>query len=228
MKFSLQPGAYERHAQRKHKNPLFPAADQHLLQEEVETAREKDQQDLRVFLDTFQETLQKAAALATSVESDVLLDLKEELERLYVTSTSLAGDLDEHRQALTKLIELCMNSIRHGAEGDPTALKKLEEESQARQIYFKLLETPLVADLMRGDEIISAEDLMPTLLSQSEAELVNALELFEPEHLSIILGQAQAHFEKVQSELDNRDEIEKNIGLIEKIARAGTTNQSVT
>ena len=224
MKFSLQPGAYERHVQRKYKNPLFPAADQHLLAEEVAAAREKDQQDLRIFLDAFQETVKKTAALAASVESDILLNLKEELERLYVTSTSLAGDLDEHRQALTKLIELCMSSIRRGAEGDPAALKKIQEEIQARQVYFKLLETPLVADLMRGDEIISAEDLVPTLLSQSEPELVNALELFEPQHTAIIAEQAQAHFDRVQTELDNPAELEKRISLIEKISRVETNN----
>ncbi|MGD9385708.1 MAG: hypothetical protein PVF28_04075 [Thioalkalispiraceae bacterium] len=221
MKFSLQPGAYERHLQRKYKNPLFSAADQALLENEVTAAREKDQQDLRVFQDSFQESVSKAASLADSVEGDVLLDLKEELERLYVTSTSLANDLSEHRQALLKLIELCMHSLRRGAQDDPDALNKLAEESQARQVYFKLLETPLVADLMRGDEIVSAEDLVPTLLSQSRDELVNALELFEPEHLNVIREQARAHFEKVRATLKDSDEIEKRIALIDKIAQTG-------
>ncbi|MGD8926595.1 MAG: hypothetical protein PVG20_07080 [Thioalkalispiraceae bacterium] len=220
MKFSSQPGAYERHAQRKYKNPLFPVADQQLLNEEVTRLREKDQQDLRVFLDSFQATVKKAASLAHSVESDVLLDLKEELERLYVTSTSLAGDLDDHRQALVKLIELCMNSLRRGAEGDIDALKKLTEETQARQVYFKLLETPLVADLMRGDEIVSAEELVPTLLSQDEPDLMNALELFEPEHIAIILQQATSLFDEVKADCVDSTELEKKIGLINKLTQA--------
>jgi len=224
IKFSAEPGGYERHAQRKHNNPLFPTADQYLLAEEVEQAREKDQQDLRVFLDGFQETVQEAAALTGSVDSDVMLDLKERLERLYVTSTGLAGDLEQHQQALLKLIDICMNSIRRGAEGDPIALKKLDEETQARRIYFKLLETPLVADLMRGDEIVSADDLIPTLLSQPDADLVNVLELFEPEHSAIILEQAQAQLEKVKTELMDTTEVENRIALIAKVVEHQATH----
>ena len=223
IKFSAEPGAYERHIQRKYKNPLFHTADRHLLDEEVKQAREKDQQDLRVFLESFQETVQEAAALSGSVDSDVMLDLKERLDRLYVTSTSLAGDLSQHQQALTKLIDICMASIRRGAEGDPTAIKKLDEETQARSVYFKLLETALVADLMRGDEIVSADDLIPTLLSQSDADLVNSLELFDPEHLEIIREQAGLHFDKIRPELIDSSELEKRIAMIAKLASHQTT-----
>lgn len=218
MKFSAQPGAYERHAQRKYNNPLLYGLDQHLAENEVEQAREKDQQDLRVFLDAFADTVQEAATLDGSVESDVLLDLKQRLERLYVTSTSLAGDKERHQQALLKLINICMASIRRGAEGDPPAIKKLEEETQARSVYFELLETPLVAELMRGDEIVSADDLIPTLLIQTDANLVNVLELFEPEHLAIIREQAEKHIEKVRIKLIDCTDVENRLALITNIA----------
>lgn len=218
IKFSANPGAYERHAQRKHNNPLFPAADRHLLPEEIEQAREKDQQDQRAFFDIFQETVQAAVELDKSVDSDVVLDLKEGLERLYVTSTSLAGDLAQHQQALIKLIELCMSGIRRGAEGDPAAIKNLDQETQARKVFFKLLETPLVADLLRGDEIVSADDLIPTLLSQDETNLANALELFEAEHLAIMHEQAKSYLETIQTGLVDKSDIEKRINLIAAVA----------
>jgi len=219
IKFSAQPGAYERHVQRKYDNPLLYAIDQPLSEKDIEQAREKDQQDSRVFLDTFQDTVQEAAALDGSVEADVLLDLKQQLERLYVTSASLAGDMQQHQQALSKLIDICMAGIRRGAEGDPGALKKLDDETQARLVFFKLLESTLAADLIRGDEIISAEELIPTLLSQSGPDLINSLELFEPEHLIIIIEQATHHLEKVRSTLANSDEIEKRISLIAGISQ---------
>ena len=224
MKFSSQPGAYERHTQRKFDNPLLYALDQSLSEKDLEQAREKDQQDLRVFLDTFQDTVQEAAALAGSVEADVLLDLKQQLERLYVTSASLAGDMQQHQQALSKLIDICMTGIRRGAEDDPGALKKLDDETQARLVFFKLLESPLAADLIRGDEIISAEELVPTLLSQSGPDLINSLELFEPEHLVIIIEQATTHFEKVHSTLAVPDEIKQRISLIASISQNQTTH----
>ena len=216
--FSAHPGAYERHLQRKFNNPLFESVEQHRLAGELEQAREKDQQDLRAFLDAFQETMQEAANLDGAVDADVILDLKERLERLYVTSTSLAGDLTEQRQALGKLIDICMNSIRQGAEGDPSALDKLDQESHARIIFFKLLGSPLVPDLMRGDAIISAEELVPTLLSQDEATLMNALELFEVEHLALIHEQASTLLADIETELPNKPELDKRLKLIADLA----------
>lgn len=224
IKFSAQPGAYERHAQRKVNNPLLYALVQPLSEKAIEQAREKDQQDLRVFLDTFQDTVQEAAALAGSVEADVLLDLKQQLERLYVTSASLAGDMQQHQEALLKLIDICMAGIRRGAEADPGALKKLDDETQARRVFFKLLESALAADLIRGDETVSADELVPTLLSQTGPDLINSLELFEPEHLMIILEQATNHFEKIYSSLADPDEIEKRISLIASIGKNQPTH----
>ncbi len=227
MKFSAQPGAYERHAQRKYDNPILYGLDRHLAENEVEQAREKDQQDLLGFLDAFADTVQEATALDDSVKSDVVLDLKQQLERLYVTSASLAGDMDQHQQALLKLIDICMASIRRGAEGDPPAIKKIEEETQARSVYFELLETPLVAELMRGDEIISADDLIPTLLIQTDVNLLNTLELFEPEHLSIILEQAEQHIEKVRVKLIDCTDVEKRLALITNIANQQASSATI-
>jgi len=180
IKFSAQPGAYERHLQRKYNNPLFPAPDQHLFDKEIEQAREKDQQDLRAFFDAFQETVQQAVELSDSVESDVLLDLKESLERLYVQSTSLAADLEQHQEALQKLLTVCMAGIQKGAEHDPAALKKIQDELTARDVFFDLLKTPLVAELLRGDEIIHKTEMIPSILSESADSLPHVLELFDP------------------------------------------------
>ena len=181
IKFSAQPGAYERHLQRKYNNPLFPDSDQHLLDKEVEQAREKDHQDLRAFFDAFQDTVQEAVELSDSVESDVLLDLKEKLERLYVQSTSLAGDLGQHQEALQKLLSVCMAGILKGAEQDQAALKKIQDELTARDVFFTLLKTPLVSQLLRGDDIIHESELIPSILSESADSLPQVLELFDPE-----------------------------------------------
>ena len=110
LRFSAQPGAYERHLQRKANNPLFSLADAHLLQAEIDQARARDEQDLHAFIEAFQETVKQAAALGGSVDSEVVLKLREDLENLYVTSSSLAGDIGQFQQALRKLIQLCMQS----------------------------------------------------------------------------------------------------------------------
>jgi len=217
IKFSPQPGAYERHLQRKYQNPLFPTSDKASFAIEVAQAREKDQQDFRAFLEAFETTVQETAELAGSVESEILLDLKEKLERLYVHATSLSGDLDQYSQALLKLIEVCMTGIRNSAKDDPMALKKLDEETMARQVYFELLTTPLVADLMRGDEIIQQDELIARILSEAEADLPRVMELFEPEHQQHILAAAKELVAKLNVGDREAFSIDNKLETIKKI-----------
>lgn len=191
IKFSALPGGFERHLQRKFNNPLFPEADQHLFVEEVEQARARDRQDRDAFIGAFEEAVTQASRLSASVDAEVVLDLKQELERLYVMSASLAGDLNHYQQALQKLIGVCLATIEKGASDDPIALQKLRDEAQARNVFFALLQTPLVADLLRGDEIIQPDELIPTLLTESRDSMRNVMELFEPEQIDQIVAQAE-------------------------------------
>lgn len=191
LRFSAQPGAYERHLQRKAGNPLFSLADAHLMQAEIDQARARDQQDLQAFIEAFQEHIKQAAALGGSVDSDVVLKLREDLENLYVTGSSLAGDIQRFQQALLKLIQVCMQSIRAGAADDPQALKKLQDEEAARQVYFGLLNIPLVADLVRNDDLIQPQELVPSLLSEEIDTLPRILQLFDATQLDTLLQQVR-------------------------------------
>ena len=216
LRFSPLPGAYERHLQRKYHNPLFPTSQQNFLQAEVEQARQRDQQDLQAFMETFQETVKEAAALSGSVDSEVVLDLKEKLERLYVTSSALAGDLDSYQDALLKLIKVCMKTIRLGASDDVVALRKLDEEEQARTVYFALLESPLVAELMRGDDIIQADELVPTVLSLDLAQLTTVLALFEPEYLQQLITHTREFVQTLPADVLEQTQAEHKLALMEK------------
>ena len=217
IKFSPLPGAYERHIQRKYNNPLFPASQQNFLQAEVDQARQRDQQDLQAFMEAFQETVKQAAALNGSVDSEVVLDLKEKLERLYVTSSGLAGDLGSHQDALMKLIRVCMQTIRIGAADDVIALRKLDEEEQARTVYFAMLETPLVAELMRGDDIIQAEELVASVLSLDNKHLSTVLQLFEPEYLLQLVALSREFVESLPEHVRQSTGLDKKLGLMETV-----------
>lgn len=216
IQFSAQPGAYERHLQRKYRNPLFPAAQQQFLPAEVEQARQRDQQDLQAFMEAFQETVKEASALSGSVDSEVVLDLKEKLERLYITASGLAGDLGTYQDALLKLIRVCMQTIRNGASDDVVALRKLDEEDQARTVYFAMLESPLVAELMRGDEIIQADELVPTVLSLDLGQLTTVLALFEPEYLQQLIGHSREFVDSLPAEVQEQTQLAHKLALMEK------------
>ncbi len=217
IKFSALPGAYERHLQRKYHNPLFPSPDQHLFNKEVEQAREKDQQDLRAFFDAFEETVQEAVELSESVESDVLLDLKEKLERLYVQSTSLAGDLGQHQDALQKLLSVCMTGILKGAEHDPVAIKKIQDELTAREVFFELLDNPFVAVLLRGDEIIHESEMIPCILSEPAESLPQVLELFDPVQQQHLIDLAKEYVEQQSDDIKQATQCAARLELMLKL-----------
>lgn len=216
IKFSPRPGAYERHLQRKHNNPLFPASQQQFLPAEVEQARQRDQQDLQAFMEAFQETVKQASTLSGSVDSEVVLELKEKLERLYITSSSLAGDLGTYQDALLKLIRVCMQTIRKGASDDVAALRKLDEEEQARTVYFAILESPLVAELMRGDDIIQVDELVPTVLSLELGQLTTILALFEPEYLEQLITRTREFVATLTGDVQEQTQVEHKLALMEK------------
>ena len=214
-KFSAIPGAYERQLQRKYHSPLFGDADKYLLPEEIEQARQRDQQDLQVFLSAFEDKVEQAASLTGAVDADVVLELKQELERLYVYSASLGSDLGQYRDALRKLLQVCMATIRKGASDDVMAIHKLDEEEQARNMFFKLLDNPLVADLLRGDEIIKTGELIPTLLSEREGSLQQVLELFDEEQIAELATRAKAYIKQLPDDVIANSQCKQRLSQIE-------------
>ena len=82
LNFSPQPGAHESHLQRRANNPLFPPDRQNVSPDEHRTATELDQRELKSFFESFQKTVQRAVELSPHAESDVILDIKQDLERI--------------------------------------------------------------------------------------------------------------------------------------------------
>jgi hypothetical protein len=108
-----------------------------------------------------------------------VLGLKQDLERRYEQSFGLPEDHARERVALRKLIDLIMKAVRRSAGSDPLARQELADEEQAREIHFRILEQPLVADLLHPESPIAPEELAPSLLSATADEVEAALELFD-------------------------------------------------
>ncbi len=175
----LQQGAYQRHLARRENNPLFPPPRRHVDAEQRELARQHDREALTRFLDEFQGLVQRCVELKASEESEVVLELKAQLDRAYVISAGLMGEQREVQQGLLRLSQLVMAAIQSGAANDPLALEELRNEAVAREKNIELLRHPLVADLMNPDSPIPGDELVPTLLSSDEVSLAAALWLFE-------------------------------------------------
>ncbi len=186
------PGPHERHLSRRVGNPLFAPTRRQVMSAEWDAARQADAAALRDFMTRFEAVVQEAAALRPNEESEVVLALKARLDQAYAEACALGGDLGQVKAALARLTGIIMAAVRRGAAGDARAMAELEDEDLARQQQMRLLEQPLVADLMLPDSPIPADELAPTLLSESEEAVEAALWLFDAEPLADIVARARA------------------------------------
>ncbi len=220
IKFSPDPGPRERQLRRRYQNPLFPSVAQEINQTRVDEARNADEKELNHFLRYFRDLVQEAVDLRPETETEVILDIKERLDKCYAHCCALPGEQSEIQAAINKLIEVIMKAVRQGAANDPLALDKLAEEEQARQMHHELHQFTLVADLMLPDSPISKEELAPTLLSESESELNAALQLFDQAQLAQIYSDAKTCLEQLPPDISTQTEVTEKIKLIETTLNA--------
>lgn len=200
MNFSSAPGPHERHLKRRLLNPLFPKPEREVTQQDIVDAQKKDEENLLEFMTYFQSVVQKTTQLGSNSESDVVLQIKEQLDECYATSCAMPGEHSNLKVAIKKLIIAIMAAIRKGAAGDPVALKKLDEEDIAREMHNELHERKLIADLMLEKSPILEHELTPTLLNEETDDLEAALQLFSPEQLALVVKDAQALLEKLRQD----------------------------
>ncbi len=186
--FSSLPGLYEGHLQRLYRTPLFSGS---ISQEQVQKAKKQDDKIRQDYIKTLQTLLEKATQLQGNEKSEVVLALKEDLEKSYAECVCLAGKNTPYKDALKKLIEIVNHSIRQAAHDDNTALHTLEHEELARQQHFYLLENRFIADLLHPQSPIAENQLLPCLLNESCASMKDILPLFTLEQLIELQTQTQ-------------------------------------
>ena len=189
--FSQRPGRPERHSRRRIGNPLFTGSPAGADDDALLAAQRLDHEELLAFLSELRTTVQRAIDLKPNEGSEVVLELKERLDRLYETSAGLAEDHGDNQAAIRQLLEVIMRNVERGAAGDPQALDELAHERIARESHFALLQSALVADLLHPDSCIGAADLTPSLLSAEAADLDAALQLFDLQQLSELYADAE-------------------------------------
>jgi len=79
---------------------------------------------------------------------------------------------------------------RSGSRRDAGRARQLEEETLAREAHFALQELPLVAALTHADSPVAEDELIPSLLSESDAGLEGCLMLFDESQLAAICHDA--------------------------------------
>jgi hypothetical protein len=146
--------------------------------------RQRDTAERDAFGERFRGLLEEVAGLSPNEDSERLLRLKAQLDQAYTLLASLGGDNASYKQALRRLTDILIAAIRRAAASDAVAVAELAQEQAAREQHYRLVEFPLVADLMRPESPIMPDELVATLLSVSCDELEAALWLFGPEELA--------------------------------------------
>jgi hypothetical protein len=226
--FTHKPGRRERDLRRRHGNPLFAWPPIEVSPETLLAAQKADHEELEAFREAFHKQVKKAVDLQPDAGSEVVLALKEELEKLYEQTCGLAESQEREKAALSRLIGLIGKAVRRAAGNDPLAHKELQDEDQAQAIHFRLLEQALVADILHPQSPIGPGDLVPTLLSADDRELDVALEVFSPEQLALLVAQGGDLLDRLESERVDTDRARRRLARMEQQLLAGNTRPTST
>ena len=187
-----KPGMREQHLLRKKHNPLFGDEQSEIKDDELIRARIDDGVEMDGFLQSFQRLVQKAVDLEPNTPSEIILEIKQGLDRSYQQACALPGEQEPIKSAIKKLLASIMHAIRAGAAGDSHAQQQLDEEDAARKLHFEMQELPLVSALTHPQSPIAADELIPSLLSEPGETLLPTLQLFDENQITAILVGAEA------------------------------------
>ena len=197
--FSELPGRHERHLLRKQDNPLFPEAQRRFTQSELTEAQRLDHEELEAYIRDLRKLVGEAFSLGPHEQSDVILDLKERLDKAYESACRLADDQTPNKDAILRLVAVIMRAVWKGAGNDTLAKQELEQEEEARRLHFEMLEYPLVADLLDPESLIKQDELLPVLLSAEDDAFAAAVTLFDPSQLGALCDQGEAYLQTLES-----------------------------
>ncbi len=176
MLFSAKVGRYERMLKRQFDNPLFGSVQ--IEPFDIQQARKQDANEVELFINEFRDLLQKVVELEPNADVDLILKLKESLDKSYEASAGLAGDQAEVREMIIRLLSMMMKSMWKAVGNDAQGIEKLEMEEQARTAHFAMLEHPFIVDLISPDSLIGEKLMLPCLFSEQAESFALAAQLF--------------------------------------------------
>jgi len=179
IRFSRHPGAFERHLQRRYRNPLFPSASREVDEQQLAEARARDDAERARFQERLSGLLQELSALRLAEAAAPELErLRGCLEQLHNLGAGLGGELGPVCDGLGKLEALLTGALRARDGRAPAARAAIEQAERLRAVRLRLLRHPLVAHIAHPASPIGPEELVSTLLSEDDEEVYAALPFF--------------------------------------------------
>lgn len=214
LRFSALPGSRERQLQRQYNNPLFSEQQRNISLEQLTKVQNEELAQLQVFSKDFKGLFNSASKLSENVQSDVILKLKEDADRLYEQAASLPGDNKNAQESLLKLLSVIMKAVRHGAGSDAKAISEIEQETEARAMHMELMKVPLIVDMLNPDSLIDPENLAATILSADADELRAGLQLFELDQITQLYNDAESLMHECEQQGNDVSNMQPKLAII--------------
>ncbi|RDH81003.1 MAG: hypothetical protein DIZ78_18210 [endosymbiont of Escarpia spicata] len=205
---------------RKHENLLFSESERSLTPGILEEAQKLDHEELVSYIGDLRKLVGEAIALGPHEQSDVILSLKERLDKSYETACGLADNQSDNKAAIKKLISVIMQAVWKGAGNDTLARQELEQEEEARKLHYGVLEFSLVADLLSPDSVIKEEELIAVLLCEAQDDFEAAVTLFDPVHIESLCAQGRVLLEAKEAEGNEMTEARSRLRELETLLQA--------
>ncbi len=187
MLFSKNTGRHERMLKRQYNNPLFGKSE--IEPFDIQDARRQDSSEVETFVNEFRDLVVEVTELDPNADVELILKIKETLDKTYEASAGLAGDQTEIQQMIKRLLNMMMQSMWKAVGNDAMGISKLEMEEQARQAHFTLLEHPFIADLLSPESNITESLMVPSLLNEKADVVMLAVQLFDPGQQQLVYQQ---------------------------------------
>jgi len=214
LQFSALPGSRERQLQRQYDNPLFSKQLRTVSAGQLLKVQNEELAQLQVFSKEFKALFESASQLSENVQSDVILKLKEDADRLYEQAASLPGEHDKAQESLLKLISVIMKAVQHGAGSDAKAISEIEQETEARAMHMELLKVPLIVDMLNPESAIDPDNLAATMLSSAADDLRAGLQLFELDQITQLYNDAESLLHECEQQGHDVSQAQQKLQII--------------
>ncbi len=194
--WSENPGCFEGHLKRKQNNPLFPKTEREVTQEQIDEARERDQEDaakLKQEVVDLASDIEKLPELATVND---FAPIRETIDDLLYKGAGIGAVANDTRDLLNAIRETLIDSMRAGGSGNEKALRALAEAEEYHHSGIEIVHDPFIAQLSR----IPSSDVIPAMLSELPETIRKTMAIIEQDKKETVFKEACLLMKSAQAE----------------------------
>lgn len=217
IKWSANPGCFERHLQRKCDNPLFSEKDRAVTANDVSVARDKDVKERKELEAEVKALVEAIAGLGEEPASyDALDGFRLKIEGLREKAAQTGGDVFGIFDALDKIRESLIGDIRafFTQNNLRDALANLERSERAYHRYVAVYHNPLLAQMHRQDSPITKDDAVASILSEDVSSIRLVCECFNSDTMKEFRLEAADLINAVRKRNETIPQLEEKLQLI--------------